>query len=97
MGGAKNMLKIETADPKAKLEMVKSLETDLAGLEKQREKSHGYGFNSETWEGSYQPKELHKPILLLPVLNKLVEKMILNRLNDHLDKNNILIPPQHGF
>ncbi|GFT71472.1 RNA-directed DNA polymerase from mobile element jockey [Trichonephila clavipes] len=39
----------------------------------------------------------HRPISLLPVLSKLAERIILNRLNDHLQKNDILIPQQHGF
>ncbi|GFY78012.1 RNA-directed DNA polymerase from mobile element jockey, partial [Trichonephila inaurata madagascariensis] len=41
--------------------------------------------------------ESHRPISLLPVLSKLAEKVILARLNDFLDNNNILIPEQHGF
>ncbi|GFW01869.1 uncharacterized protein TNCV_3028401 [Trichonephila clavipes] len=40
---------------------------------------------------------LIKPINLLPVLSKLAEKVILARLNDHLERENILIPEQHGF
>ncbi|GFR11049.1 RNA-directed DNA polymerase from mobile element jockey [Trichonephila clavata] len=39
----------------------------------------------------------YRPISLLPVLSKIAEKIILARLNVHLDKNNILIPEQHGF
>ncbi|GFS97570.1 RNA-directed DNA polymerase from mobile element jockey [Trichonephila clavipes] len=39
----------------------------------------------------------HRPISLLPVLSKLAERIILNRLNDHLQQNDILIPQQHGF
>ncbi|GFT45918.1 RNA-directed DNA polymerase from mobile element jockey [Trichonephila clavipes] len=39
----------------------------------------------------------HRPISLLPVLSKLAERIILNRLNDHLQNNDILIPQQHGF
>ncbi|GFT09817.1 RNA-directed DNA polymerase from mobile element jockey [Trichonephila clavipes] len=41
--------------------------------------------------------ESYRPISLLPVLSKLVEKVILARLNDHLERENILIPEQHGF
>ncbi|GFU22715.1 uncharacterized protein TNCV_762911 [Trichonephila clavipes] len=41
--------------------------------------------------------ESYRPISLLPVLSKLAEKLILARLNDHLERENILIPEQHGF
>ncbi|GFS74203.1 RNA-directed DNA polymerase from mobile element jockey [Trichonephila clavipes] len=41
--------------------------------------------------------ESYRPISLLPVLNKLAEKVILARHNDHLERENILIPEQHGF
>ncbi|GFX52616.1 probable RNA-directed DNA polymerase from transposon X-element [Trichonephila clavipes] len=41
--------------------------------------------------------ESYQPISLLPVLSKLAEKVILARLNDHLERENILIPQQHGF
>ncbi|GFW56099.1 probable RNA-directed DNA polymerase from transposon X-element [Trichonephila clavipes] len=41
--------------------------------------------------------ESYRPICLLPVLSKLAEKVILARLNDHLERENILIPEQHGF
>ncbi|GFR33671.1 probable RNA-directed DNA polymerase from transposon BS [Trichonephila clavata] len=39
----------------------------------------------------------YRPISLLPVLSKIAEKIILARLNDHLDNHKILIPEQHGF
>ncbi|GFW02622.1 probable RNA-directed DNA polymerase from transposon X-element [Trichonephila clavipes] len=41
--------------------------------------------------------ESYLPISLLPVLSKLAEKVILAKLNDHLERENILIPEQHGF
>ncbi|GFW21084.1 probable RNA-directed DNA polymerase from transposon X-element [Trichonephila clavipes] len=41
----------------------------------------------------------HRPISLLPILSKLAEKIISarERLNDYLERNNILTPEQHGF
>ncbi|GFW76671.1 probable RNA-directed DNA polymerase from transposon X-element [Trichonephila clavipes] len=39
----------------------------------------------------------YRPISLLPVLSKITEKLILTRLNSHLNENNILISQQHGF
>ncbi|GFY79056.1 probable RNA-directed DNA polymerase from transposon X-element, partial [Trichonephila inaurata madagascariensis] len=41
--------------------------------------------------------ESYRPISLLPVLSKIAEKVIQARLNDFLEKENILIPEQHGF
>ncbi|GFW72668.1 RNA-directed DNA polymerase from mobile element jockey [Trichonephila clavipes] len=41
--------------------------------------------------------ESYRPISLLPVHSKLSEKVILARLNDHLEREKILIPEQHGF
>ncbi|GFX68375.1 probable RNA-directed DNA polymerase from transposon X-element [Trichonephila clavipes] len=41
--------------------------------------------------------ESYRPISLLPVLSKLAEKVILARLNDHLERRNILILEQHEF
>ncbi|GFT70271.1 RNA-directed DNA polymerase from mobile element jockey [Trichonephila clavipes] len=41
--------------------------------------------------------ESYRPISLLPLLSKLAEKVILALLNDHLERENILIPEQHGF
>ncbi|GFV25525.1 RNA-directed DNA polymerase from mobile element jockey [Trichonephila clavipes] len=41
--------------------------------------------------------ESYRPISLLPVLSKLAEKVILARLNDHLEREKILISEQHGF
>ncbi|GFX34115.1 probable RNA-directed DNA polymerase from transposon X-element [Trichonephila clavipes] len=39
----------------------------------------------------------HRPISLLPILSKLAEKIISTRLNDFLERENILTPEQHGF
>ncbi|GFT55590.1 probable RNA-directed DNA polymerase from transposon X-element [Trichonephila clavipes] len=39
----------------------------------------------------------YRPISLLPILSKLAEKIISARLNDYLERNNILTPEQHGF
>ncbi|GFX85334.1 RNA-directed DNA polymerase from mobile element jockey [Trichonephila clavipes] len=39
----------------------------------------------------------YRPISLLPVLSKLAERLILSRLNNHLNTNKILISQQHGF
>ncbi|GFX21446.1 RNA-directed DNA polymerase from mobile element jockey [Trichonephila clavipes] len=41
--------------------------------------------------------ESHRPISLLPILSQLAEKIISARLNDYLEKENILVPEQHGF
>ncbi|GFV61888.1 RNA-directed DNA polymerase from mobile element jockey [Trichonephila clavipes] len=41
--------------------------------------------------------ESYRPISLLPVLSKLAEKVILARVNDHLERDKILIPEQHGL
>ncbi|GFX83859.1 uncharacterized protein TNCV_2546501 [Trichonephila clavipes] len=39
----------------------------------------------------------HRPISQLPILSKLAEKIISTRLNDFLERENILTPEQHGF
>ncbi|GBO23086.1 RNA-directed DNA polymerase from mobile element jockey [Araneus ventricosus] len=39
----------------------------------------------------------YRPISLLPSISKIAEHIILSRLNDHLEENNILIPEQFGF
>ncbi|GFU76544.1 probable RNA-directed DNA polymerase from transposon BS [Trichonephila clavipes] len=41
--------------------------------------------------------ESFRPIALLSILGKVAEKIILTRLYQHVDTNNILIPEQHGF
>ncbi|GFS68359.1 uncharacterized protein TNCV_3000431 [Trichonephila clavipes] len=51
--------------------------------------------NSETWNPTLA--DSHRPISLLPILSKLAEKIISARLNDYLERNNILTPEQHGF
>ncbi|GFV97414.1 RNA-directed DNA polymerase from mobile element jockey [Trichonephila clavipes] len=40
--------------------------------------------------------ESYRPISLLPILSELAEKVILARLNNHLERENILIPERHG-
>ena len=39
----------------------------------------------------------YKPISLLPVFSKLVEKQMLNRMQAFFTKHNVLNPHQHGF
>ena len=39
----------------------------------------------------------YRPISLLPILSKIFEKIMYNRLIEFIDKNNILIPNQFGF
>ncbi|GFS91128.1 probable RNA-directed DNA polymerase from transposon X-element [Trichonephila clavipes] len=39
----------------------------------------------------------HRPISLLPILSKLAEKIISTKLNDFLERENILTPEHHGF
>ncbi|GFX52608.1 probable RNA-directed DNA polymerase from transposon X-element [Trichonephila clavipes] len=41
--------------------------------------------------------ESYRPISLLPILSKLAEKIISTRLTDFLERENILVPKQHGF
>jgi hypothetical protein len=39
----------------------------------------------------------YRPISILPVLNKIFEKLTLSRLNSFIDENNIISSCQHGF
>ncbi len=39
----------------------------------------------------------YRPILLLPILSKIVEKIVSNQLLDFLLKHNLLSNSQHGF
>ena len=39
----------------------------------------------------------YRPISLLPILSKVLEKIIANQLNEFLDKNNLISISQHGF
>ena len=41
--------------------------------------------------------ENYRPIALLPIFSKILEKIVYKRLNDFLHSNNILIPQQFGF
>ncbi|GFY00859.1 RNA-directed DNA polymerase from mobile element jockey [Trichonephila clavipes] len=41
--------------------------------------------------------DFHRPISLLPILSKLAEKITSTKLNDFLERENILTPEQHGF
>ncbi len=39
----------------------------------------------------------YRPISLLSSLSKILERIVLKRINDHIDDNNIIPPEQHGF
>ena len=39
----------------------------------------------------------YRPISLLPIFSKILEKIVANRLVNHLETNNILSPMQFGF
>ena len=39
----------------------------------------------------------YRPISVLPVISKIIEKLIYNRLMEYIDKNNILYENQFGF
>ena len=39
----------------------------------------------------------YRPISLTCVLSKILERIVVGRLSDHLERNNILLPAQHGF
>lgn len=39
----------------------------------------------------------YRPISLTCVLSKILERIVVGRLSDHLERNNILHPAQHGF
>lgn len=41
--------------------------------------------------------ENYRPISILPAFSKVIERLICNRLVDHLDNNNIICNNQHGF
>jgi hypothetical protein len=48
-------------------------------------------------KGSKTLIENYRPISILPVLNKIIEKLTYTRLNSFLSVNNILLGSQHGF
>jgi hypothetical protein len=39
----------------------------------------------------------YRPISLIPTLSKVLEILMYNRLNQHLNSNNIIVPEQYGF
>ena len=39
----------------------------------------------------------YRPISLLPLLSKIFEKILFNKVYEHLTKNNLIIPNQSGF
>ena len=39
----------------------------------------------------------YRPISLLPVLSKILEKIVANQLTEYLETNNLLSETQHGF
>jgi hypothetical protein len=45
---------------------------------------------------AYDPSK-YRPISLLPAFSKVLERVIYNRLYDHIDNNNILDNNQYGF
>ena len=48
-------------------------------------------------KGNKKLIENYRPVSVLPVINKIFEKLILKRLNSFLDNNKILCNNQHGF
>ena len=48
---------------------------------------------------SGSPSELtnYRPISCLPILNKIIEKMVTKQLNEYLNTNNLLNKHQYGF
>ncbi|CAI2726366.1 unnamed protein product [Schistosoma spindalis] len=65
------------------------------------------GTYPETWKVTYVlPKhksgprnlvENYRPINITPVISRIMEKVIKNQLSDHLLKENLIDPSQHGF
>ena len=43
------------------------------------------------------PKQNYRPISLLPIFGKILEKLIFDTLYQHLDVNNVLNPNHSGF
>ena len=48
-------------------------------------------------QGNKEDLTNYRPISILPVFTKIIEKIMYERLNNHLSKNNILYSKQHGF
>ena len=47
--------------------------------------------------GDYDEVGNYRPIALLPILSKIIEKVIAIQLMEHLESNNLLSSTQHGF
>lgn len=47
--------------------------------------------------GSTTEASNYRPISLIPTFSKVIEKLVLNRLFEHLNSNKLLTPHQHGF
>ena len=48
-------------------------------------------------QGDIEDPSNYRPISLLPILSKVLEKIVANQLTDYLSENNLLSNTQHGF